>query len=144
MFCGLKVVKFVRANSVLNPRAKELNQQLTKTLFIMVCEIICLHISVNIVYFISKAFYPLSAFLSLMIVSFLIVAMNIVAKEMLARITMSVLFLILLVANWLPVGNPIVSIWINTPYRDAVKKFFANLFKRNTNSISPAIPHINQ
>jgi hypothetical protein len=35
IFCGIKLVKFVAAHAV-NPRTKELNQQLTKTLVILV------------------------------------------------------------------------------------------------------------
>jgi hypothetical protein len=36
IFCGVKVVKFVGAHAGFNPRMKELNQQLTKTLIILV------------------------------------------------------------------------------------------------------------
>jgi hypothetical protein len=36
IICGLKVVKFVRANTNINARMKALNQQLTKTLIILV------------------------------------------------------------------------------------------------------------
>jgi hypothetical protein len=37
VFCGIKVVKFVRIQGAFNPRAKELNQQLTKSLIFLVC-----------------------------------------------------------------------------------------------------------
>jgi hypothetical protein len=59
-----------------------------------------------------------------------------VAKEMLERIIMFTLYFVLLIGNWLPVLNSIVGIWINTPYRDVVKKFMAGVFKKN--SIAPA------
>jgi hypothetical protein len=38
LYCGTKVVKFVAARAF-NPRTKKLNQQLTKTLIILVCKI---------------------------------------------------------------------------------------------------------
>jgi hypothetical protein len=37
IFCGVKLVKFVGSHAGFNPRTKELNQQLTKTLIILVC-----------------------------------------------------------------------------------------------------------
>jgi hypothetical protein len=44
-----------------------------------------------------------------------------------------------LIYNWLPVANPIVSIWINRPYRDAVKKLVASLSKKHT-AVTPVQP----
>jgi hypothetical protein len=42
---------------------------------------------------------------------------------------------------WITVANPIVSIWINRPYRDAVKKLIKNFidkFKQTSaNTIHP-------
>jgi hypothetical protein len=32
---------------------------------------------------------------------------------------------------WITVINPLVSIWINRPYRDAVKKLIYKIFKSN-------------
>jgi hypothetical protein len=68
----------------------------------------------------------------------LIVIMNITGIQSLAKIIMYLQIFSFLARNWLPIVNPMVSIWINRPYRDAVKKFVASLFKKH--SITPVQP----
>jgi hypothetical protein len=62
----------------------------------------------------------------------LILVMNIAEIKTLANIIMYLQSFGFLNANWIPMINPVVSIWINRPYRDAVKKFFAKIFNKNS------------
>jgi hypothetical protein len=64
--------------------------------------------------------------------------MKLTEIELLSRVIMFILYTTLLIASWYLVVNPIVGIWINKPYRDAVQKMFARLFKKN--SVTPVVP----
>jgi hypothetical protein len=66
------------------------------------------------------------------------VAMNIAEIKSLAKIIMYLQIFAFLGGNWIPIVNPMVSIWINRPYRDAVKKFVASIYKND--SITPVQP----
>jgi hypothetical protein len=76
-----------------------------------------------------------------MLLSPLVIAMKMmIAKEMLEKLIIFIQYVSIVMANWLPVINPLVSIWINKPYRDAIKKFLANLSIFNKNSVVPVQP----
>jgi hypothetical protein len=61
---------------------------------------------------------------------------------MLSTIIMHEHYFAFLLGNWVPAVNPLVSIWINRPYRDAVSKFIGSLFRKNT--AASAVHPLNQ
>jgi hypothetical protein len=64
--------------------------------------------------------------------------MNLTGIKYLAKVIMHIQTVGYIAGNWLPVLNPLVSIWINKPYRDASKQLLGRLFKNN--SITPVQP----
>src|SRR4051812_94676 len=133
LFCGIKVVKFVGAHGGFNPRMKELNQQLTKSLIVLVWNLIFDNFKLTPLIF-KVLFHFLNVLFSL--AQFALALTFIISEiEMMATIILFVGFFTAILFAWLPVVNPIVSIWINRPYRDAVSKFIATIFKKN-NSVT--------
>jgi hypothetical protein len=83
--------------------------------------------------------YPLFSFISTLLISALILATNITGMEILAKTVLYVQFISLIISIWLPVANPVISIWINRPYRDAVRKFLV-CFKQNPVNVTKVQP----
>jgi hypothetical protein len=53
-------------------------------------------------------------------------------------------FFATLLFSWLPVVNPIVSIWINRPYRDAVRKFIGRILRKTSTATTATVHPFNQ
>jgi hypothetical protein len=131
IFCGIKMVTFVQSHADFNPRMKELNRQLTNNLIILVW--IILDFSLNIFFIPTKAIFPLFFYCwSIIYALFYFI-------ENAGLVSLQVQFFYCMSAPWISVINPIVSIWINRPYRDAVavKKLVHSLFKKNPMTIHP-------
>jgi hypothetical protein len=62
----------------------------------------------------------------------LFMAMKMTGADILEKIVMYEQTVGFLYNHWIPVANPIVSIWNNRPYRDAVKKIFGKILKTKT------------
>jgi hypothetical protein len=80
----------------------------------------------------------------MVLTSALIWTLNITGIEMpiMEKIILYEQYVAFLFYNWLPIANPVVGMWINRPYRDAVKNFICTLIKKNS-QITP-VQTINQ
>jgi hypothetical protein len=56
-------------------------------------------------------------------------AMKMTGADIIEKILMYEQSVGFLFFHWISVANPIVSIWNNRPYRDAVKKIFGSILK---------------
>jgi hypothetical protein len=88
-----------------------------------------------------KALFQCLNFVIILVIFMVFMAMNFTRFEFLQKMLLYIQYCGFLMLNWLPVASPMTSIWINTPYRDAVKKFVTRLFKNH--AITP-VQHLTQ
>jgi hypothetical protein len=88
-----------------------------------------------------QSLMPMLTFPIMLILFPLFVAMKIarIESEFVMKTIAFMHYFFYLILNWLPLANPMVSIWINRPYRDAVKKCICGIFKSNS-TITPIQP----
>jgi hypothetical protein len=113
---GWKMVRFVHNHTSLNPQLREMNRQLTRSLNILVIRGIHLQITFYNKYFLPQASFPLT----LELLSIAMIGHMLLGEGGGGQAVLAFQFCLSLSSHWLPLLNPLATIFVNRPYREAL------------------------